>query len=189
MKVLALSRHPGQLISAPPALEIIVDSATVSVPRPLFLPDFDLEWCVKVYPAFKISRLGKDIAADFASRYFDSFTAALRLFPNGTNEWLDNKKLPKGVLGIYDYCLGLGEWHSWSDSDSSIEVNVNGNSLTLTKDMIDIDRVIESVSHYTTLKTGDVILPCELPLHLPVQAGNDVKIEIDGFPSFHFKIR
>lgn len=189
MKVLALSRFPAQPITNPPALEVIVDSATVSVPRPLFLPDFDSEWCAKIYPAFRISRLGKDIAANFASRYFDSFTIALRLFPIGTDALLESSNLPKGVLGIYDYCLGFGEWHQWSETAEAIEIIIQEHNYLLTKEMIDIQRIIESVSHYTTLKTGDVILPCELPQQFKVQAGDDVRIEVVGFPKFDFKIR
>lgn len=189
MKVLALSRYPEQLLIEPPAIEIIVDSATVSVPRPIFLPDFDSDWCIKAYPAFKISRLGKDIDAQFASRYFNSFTIALRLFPKLTDAWLNDNNLPKGVLGIFDYCLGLGEWHRWDEDRNSLKIRIKDAVFSLTGNSIAIDKVIELVSHYTTLKTGDVILPCELPLSFPVKAGEDISIDVDGFPPFDFKIR
>ncbi|MDE6460772.1 MAG: fumarylacetoacetate hydrolase family protein, partial [Paramuribaculum sp.] len=70
-----------------------------------------------------------------------------------------------------------------------IEIIIQERNYLLTKEMIDIQMIIESVSHYTTLKTGDVILPCELPQQFNVQAGDDVRIEVVGFPKFDFKIR
>ena len=189
MKVLALTRKPGEPLTNPPSLEVIVDSATVPVSRPLFLPDFDSDWCVKFYPAFKISRLGKDISAKFASRYFDSFTVALRLYPLGSEASLSENNQAKGVLGIYDYCLAFGEWQPWSDISGDISVSIDGNDINLSAGMIEIDRVIESVSHYTTLKTGDVILPCELPVCVSAIASSDVKVKINSESEFEFRIR
>ncbi|MDE5745009.1 MAG: hypothetical protein K2H84_05030, partial [Paramuribaculum sp.] len=134
-------------------------------------------------------RLGKDISAKFASRYFDSFTVALRLYPLGSEASLSENNQAKGVLGIYDYCLAFGEWQPWSDISGDISVSIDGNDINLSAGMIEIDRVIESVSHYTTLKTGDVILPCELPVCVPAIAGSDVKVKINSESEFEFRIR
>lgn len=189
MKVIALTRTPEMQLTNPPSLEVIVDSATVQSVRPLFLPDFPGEWCALIYPAFKICRLGKDISENFAPRYYDSFTLALRLFPLGMDKVLTEGDMDKGVLGIFDYCLAFGEWHPWDDSAIAIDMEISDSRFTVTREMLAVNRVVESVSHYTTLKTGDVILPCRLPVQLPVKAGNDISVKTAGSGDFNFKIR
>lgn len=189
MKVIAVKRVPGAPLSNPPAVEVIVDSATVAAGRPLFLPDFDSHWRLEVCPAFKISRLGKDISAKFASRYYDSFTVAVRFVPFALKENLKENKMPEGVLGLFDYCLGFGEWQPLPPPNRQLEIKVEDRDTSVNLQDFDIDNVIELVSHYTTLKTGDVILPCSLAGIEPVKPGNDLCVQISGMAAFDFKIR
>ncbi len=189
MKVIAVKRVSGAPLSNPPAVEVIVDSATVAAGRPLFLPDFDSHWRLEVCPAFKISRLGKDISAKFAPRYYDSFTVAVRLIPVSVMGKLAEECKPEGVLGLFDYCLGFGEWQPLPTPDRQLEITIGDRDISVNLQEFDIDNVIESVSHYTTLKTGDVILPCSLAGIEPVKPGNDLCVQISGIAAFDFKIR
>lgn len=189
MKVIAVKRAPGALLSDPPALEVIVDSATVAVGRPLFLPDFDSRWRMEICPAFKISRLGKDISARFASRYYDSFTVAVRLVPVNVREKLVDNQIPEGVLGLFDYCLGFGEWLPLPPQGQPLEIEAGETVVSIDGSKLDTDNVIELVSHYTTLKTGDVVLPCSIAEIEPVEPGTDFSVEIRGVGAFDFKIR
>ena len=189
MKVIALKRAPGAPLVNPPAVEVIVDSATVAAGRPLFMPDFDSHWRVEVCPAFKISRLGKDISAKFAPRYYDSFTVAVRLIPVNVRDKIAKEDMPAGVLGLFDYCLGFGEWHPLPPQSNNLEIKAGERSTQVSPQELDVDNVIELVSHYTTLKTGDVILPCSIAVIEPVEPGDDLCVEISGVAQFDFKIR
>lgn len=189
MKVIALKRAPGAPLVNPPAVEVIVDSATVAAGRPLFLPDFDSRWRMEVCLAFKISRLGKDISAKFASRYYDSFTVAVRFVPIDIKNKLVENNMPEGVLGLFDYCLGFGEWHSLPPEGHTLEIEVGGRAISVSAKELDTDNVIECISHYTTLKTGDVILPCALTDIEPIEPGTDFYVKIRGISTFDFKIR
>lgn len=189
MKVIAFNRHPGFPVRIPPEVEIIVDSATVSAGRPVFLPDFSDGWVARLYPAFRISRLGKDIGEKFAARYFDSFTIVLRLVPVALERSLAAAGAPSGVLGLYDYCLALGEWMPLPDSGEALRVECGGLSVDIAPAEMRVEEAVSAVSRYATLKIGDVVLPCALPDMVSVKAGDDISVKVADASLPPFSIR
>lgn len=183
MKVVAFRRTPADAVSIPPAVDIIADSAVVTAGRPLFLPDFADVWEARLCIALRIGRLGKDVAEKFARRYIDGITLALRLVPAGP----DNA--PHSVGGLFDNCLALGQWIPLSaDGEEDIlgrtlTVTCGEASATLTPGMLRAAATVSAVTLYATVKTGDIVLPCRLPVAFPVSAGMDVTATLAPVPT------
>lgn len=178
MKIIAFVRRPGETVTMPPRIEAIPDSAITVPNRPLFLPDFSAEWSGNVCPAYRISRLGKEIGRRFASRYYDAVTLALRIHPVDI--------VPCGICSVFDSCVTLGEWLPLQEGN--LEVGYAGLTLSLTPEEIDIDGAIEAISHYCTLKTGDIVMPCVLPVTFPLIPDHPLTATL-GASTFTVKIK
>lgn len=189
MKAIAFDRNPGMPVRVPPAIDIIADSALVSAGRPMFLPDFSDAWEARFYVAYRISRLGKDIAEKFAPRYYDAFTIAVRLVPEAIEKVVGEDLRSTGVLGVFDYCVGTGEWLPLPEAGKSVSIAGGGMDVDIPVAEISPDVAIHVVSGYCTLKTGDIVMPCMLPVRMPVKAGDNVSMTVDSKPCLDFRIR
>ena len=179
MKIIAFRRSVGSSVAIPPEIDIIPDSAITVANRPLFLPDFASDWEGCVSPAFRISRLGKAIGRKYASRYYDAVALALRIVPVGA------RVCDSDIMNAFDSCITLGPWQSLTsenDSDENLNLKVEwqGLSAELTPDDLRIDEAIEAVSHYCTLKTGDVVMPCTLSGVFPLKADSFFEATLNG---------
>lgn len=193
MKTVAFRRTPADAVSVPPAVDLIADSAVVTAGRPLFLPDFSEAWEARLYIALRIGRLGKDVAEKFAARYIDGITLALRLVPAGYDD------APHSVAGLFDNCLALGQWIPLSADDKenllvqTLTVTCGEMSATVTPGMLRAAETVAAVTLYATVKTGDVVLPCRLPVAFPASAGMDVTATLEpasiGNPVLSTRIR
>lgn len=189
MKIVAYSRIPGETIPQPLPVDIIPDSAIVPYNRPVFLPDFTRSWAADICPAYRISRLGKGITPKFAPRYYDAVTLALRLIPTQILQQLHNRMQPTGVAGVFDNCLPLGQWIPLTDTPPDLHIQAPGIDLQLTHRHCDIDHTLAAISEIATLKTGDIILPCRLPLATVMTPDTDFTIELNGTPVLPIRLR
>ncbi len=181
MKIIAFRRSAGSQVALPPEIDILHDSAITVANRPLFLPDFASEWEGHVAPAFRISRLGKEIGRKYASRYYDAVTLALRIRPVGFGAGNSD------IINAFDSCITLGPWQSLTSDESgqnpmSLDVKWQDLSVVLTPDELRIDEAIEAVSHYCTLKTGDVVMPCTLPGVFPLSPDRLFEATLNSLP-------
>ncbi len=177
MKLIAFRRLPDRPITIPPTVDLIADSAIVTAGRPLFLPDFTDKWEARLWFAVRIGRLGKDVAPKFAMRYIDAYTLAVRLRP------IFSAAVEGGVDGLFDNCVALGEWQPVADGRiPDLTVAFEQLSCRLDACQTGAAEALAVVSKYATVKTGDIILPCQLPDAIAVNPGRDIKatILIDG---------
>lgn len=82
-------------------VRVIADSAIARNNQPWFLPDVGSNWRWHTALAFRISRLGKNIASKFADRYVDAVT--LLWVPVADN-------LEVGHCDYMDGAVVCGEW-------------------------------------------------------------------------------
>lgn len=192
MKTIIMSRTPGSSIIQPPALELAADSAIGLPRRPLFLPD-DLcpTWSARLYLAVRLSRLGKSVRSKFARRYFDACALALRLIPEEIERDLSARHAPAGMTCLFDGAIGLGDWLPLpADDDTPFTVASEGlEPCTLTLREAGVAEALEAVSRHATIKTGDLLLPCRLPLRRSVSRGITVSATVDGTPCLSIKLR
>ena len=65
MKILALNRPLGTPLNGVANVDIIPDSALIKDRKPFFMPDFSTRWTLEVTLAYRVSRLGKNVAEKF----------------------------------------------------------------------------------------------------------------------------
>jgi fumarylpyruvate hydrolase len=178
MKILAVGmnyrKHLAELNNpepTEPVLFIKPDSALAFAPaskidanKPFFLPDFSQEIHYETELVIKISKLGKNIAAKFAHRYYEEVTVGLDLTARDLQNKLRKAGLPweickgfdgSGVVGDFVPLVEVGDIQHLD-----LRLDINGKTVQqgCTADMIfAVDKVIEYASQFFTLKTGDLI--------------------------------
>jgi fumarylpyruvate hydrolase len=133
--------------------------------QPFFLPDFSNEIHYETELVIKINKLGKSIEAKYAHRYYDEVTVGLDLTARDLQSKLRKAGLPWELCKGFDGSAVLGDFIPLETLDSGIQqldirLDINGSTVQLgnTSDMIfKVDTIVEYVSRFFTLKTGDLI--------------------------------
>ena len=140
------------------------DSSLLKDGKPFFVPDdmgrIDYETEIVV----RICRLGKAIPACFAYRYYDAVTVGIDFTARDLQKQLREKGLPWELCKGFDGAATIGNWVP-VDKFRNIQalqfhLDINGKTVQqgCTSDMLfKIDEIIEYISKYFTLKTGDII--------------------------------
>lgn len=147
-----------------PVIFTKADSSLLKDGKPFFVPDdmgrIDYETEIVV----RICRLGKAIPARFAHRYYDAVTVGIDFTAREQQAELRKKGLPWEMCKGFDGAAAIGEWVSvekFRDVQAlQFHLDINGKTVQegRTSDMLfKIDEIIEYISKYFTLKTGDII--------------------------------
>lgn len=147
-----------------PVIFTKADSSLLKDGKPFFVPDdmgrIDYETEIVV----RICRLGKAIPARFAHRYYDAVTVGIDFTARELQAELRKKGLPWEMCKGFDGAAAIGEWVSvekFKDVQAlQFHLDINGKTVQegRTSDMLfKIDEIIEYISKYFTLKTGDII--------------------------------
>lgn len=147
-----------------PVIFTKADSSLLKDGKPFFVPDdmgrIDYETEIVV----RICRLGKAIPARFAHRYYDAVTVGIDFTARELQAELRKKGLPWDMCKGFDGASAIGEWVSvekFRDVQAlQFHLDINGKTVQegRTSDMLfKIDEIIEYISKYFTLKTGDII--------------------------------
>lgn len=172
MKIIAVgmnyARHNEELghtsVNEEPVIFMKPDSAILKDGKPFFIPDFSNEIHYETELVVRISRLGKNIAPRFASRYYDAVTVGIdftardlqRKFREAGNPW----ELSKG----FDNSAAIGTFvpvERFKDIQYlNFHLDIDGKTVQqgYTADMLfKIDDIIAYVSRFVTLKIGDLL--------------------------------
>lgn len=145
-------------------VRLVADSAWRPDRRPFFVPEGTGEVLLQVRPALRVSRLGKNIAERFASRYYDA-AALCGLCDDGA------------PFLLRDDSVVLGPWQP-------LEALVS-----MVPGIAGADALISRLSAGVTLKTGDVIiLPDILGCHR-LSAPDTLCVRTDDKNFLDFNIR
>jgi 2-keto-4-pentenoate hydratase/2-oxohepta-3-ene-1,7-dioic acid hydratase in catechol pathway len=151
MKIICFSKIDGEL-----KMVLKGDSSLLNNQKPFFIPDWSEDVRMTPCIAIRVSRMGKNIGARFAGRYFDAIALALNIHAadylvkgDWTRAW------------AFDFSLPIGPWmeieaNPWQDLVISVEDAIEMASQTMTirqGDLLVIDRTVES----RQLKNDEVI--------------------------------
>lgn len=167
-------KHVAELnntIPEEPVLFIKPDSALAFAPatkgsanKPFFLPDFSGEIHYETELVIKINKLGKNIAAKFAHRYYDEVTVGMDLTARDLQQKLRKAGMPWEICKGFDGSAQIGDFVKLEElgavQELDLRLDINGKTVQsgCTADMIfTVDTVIEYASKFFTLKTGDLI--------------------------------
>jgi 2-keto-4-pentenoate hydratase/2-oxohepta-3-ene-1,7-dioic acid hydratase in catechol pathway len=171
MKIICIGRnyvkHAQELqhdVPTEPVFFMKPDSALLLDNKPFFLPDFSKEIHHEIELVIKISRLGKNIEAKFASRYYDEIGLGIDFTARDLQRQLIEKGLPWEKAKAFDSSAVLGKFISKDELGDlgqilfslkrNGEVVQSGDSQFM---IFSFDTIIEHVSKFVTLKIGDLI--------------------------------
>ncbi len=171
MKIICIGRnyvkHAQELnhdVPAEPVFFMKPDSALLKDNKPFFLPDFSKEIHHEIELVIKISRLGKNIEARFAQRYYEEIGLGIDFTARDLQRQLIEKGLPWEKAKAFDSSAVLGKFMTTSELGDlghilfslkrNGEVVQSGDSQLM---IFPFDTIIEHVSKYVTLKIGDLI--------------------------------
>jgi 2-keto-4-pentenoate hydratase/2-oxohepta-3-ene-1,7-dioic acid hydratase in catechol pathway len=154
----------GWPIPSEPVVFLKPDSAILKNNKPFFLPDFSENIHYEVELVIKISKLGKGIAAKFAHRYYDELTLGIDITARDIQNRMRADGMPWELSKSFDGAAPLGHFVPVSsvkdinDLDFRLEINNKVVQKGNTSDMIfGVNEIVEYVSRFFTLKTGDLI--------------------------------
>jgi acylpyruvate hydrolase len=203
MKIICIGlnyrKHAAELgwdIPTEPVVFLKPDSALLKNNKPFFLPDFSENMHYEVELVLRIGKLGKGISKKFAHRYYDAITLGIDMTARDLQKNLAAKGMPWEISKCFDGGAPLGEFIPVSEfsnmSDISFRLEINdhvrqeGNS----SDMIfGFDQIIEYVSRFFTLKTGDLIFTGTPPGVGKLNRNDSLVAYLENKPVLDFKIK
>lgn len=147
-----------------PLLFLKPDSSILKNNKPFFLPDFSKLIQYEVEVVIKISKLGKGISAEFASRYFDEVTVGIDITARDIQKIQKENGYPWEISKSFDGSAPIGKFIPVSslkdigNLDFRLEINNKVVQKSNTSDMVfGFNEIVAYVSQFFTLKTGDLI--------------------------------
>lgn len=147
-----------------PVIFTKADSSLLKDGKPFFVPDDMGQIDYETEIVVRICRLGKAIPARFAHRYYDAVTVGIDFTARDLQKQLREKGLPWEMCKGFDGAAAIGEWVSvdkFRDVQTlPFHLDINGKTVQegCTSDMLfKIDEIIEYISKFFTLKTGDIL--------------------------------
>ena len=154
----------GRQLPEEPVVFLKPDSSILKNNKPFFLPGFSSLIQYEVEIVIKISKLGKGISAKYAHRYFDELTLGIDITARDIQNRHSAAGLPWELSKCFDGAAPLGKFVPVSSINDlkNIEFRLEINNKVVqkgnTSDMIfGLNEIIEYVSRFFTLKTGDLI--------------------------------
>ncbi len=180
-----------------PVIFMKPDSSMLRNRRPFFLPDFSERIEYETELVVRISRLGKSIEAKFADRYWDAVTLGIDFTARDLQNQYRSKGLPWELCKGFDSSAVVGDWIEKEAlekelQDLNFRLDINGKTVQqgYTGDMIFyVARIIEYVSSFCTLKTGDLIFTGTPAGVGPVHIGEHLQGYLEDKNVLDFHIR
>ncbi|MCH5331878.1 MAG: fumarylacetoacetate hydrolase family protein [Alistipes sp.] len=184
--------------AVPPAFFIKPDTALLRNNDPFYIPDFSQQVDYECEMVVRIDRMGKSISRRFARRYYNEvglgidFTARdiQRMSAAAGMPWTTAKCFDRSAA-VSPVFIPLADVGGNAD-DLHFELCVDGEvrQRGSTADMIyGVDEIIEYVSRFMTLRTGDLIFTGTPAGVGPVRRGNNLKATLEGRLLFDFDIK
>jgi 2-keto-4-pentenoate hydratase/2-oxohepta-3-ene-1,7-dioic acid hydratase in catechol pathway len=186
----------GWPIPDEPVVFLKPDSSILKNNKPFFLPDFSFDIHYEVEVVIKISKLGKGISAKFAPRYFDEVTLGIDITARDLQSRQAKAGMPWEISKCFDGAAPLGRFfpvsgiNDMADLDFRLEINDKVVQIGNTSDMIfGFNEIVEYVSKFFTLKTGDLIFTGTPPGVGQLQKNDNLVAYLDDEPLLDFLIK
>ena len=158
----------GERSQKAPVIFTKADSALLKPGRPFFVPDDMGRIDYESELVIRICRLGKNIPERFAHRYYDAVTVGIDFTARDMQRQASEAGLPWTICKGFDCSAAIGEWlpviHAEDTGGTAFDyrfrLDKNGETVQqgCSMNMIhNVDQLISYISHYFTLKTGDLL--------------------------------
>lgn len=204
MRIFAIGRnyaeHIQELNNERPDEPVIFtkpDTALIRNNGPFYYPDFSKDVHHEVELVLRICKEGKNIEEKFAHKYYDAIGIGIDFTARDIQSKLKEKGLPwdiaKGFNGsapISDKFIPVGEFKDLKNINFKLEVNgalkQQGNTRLL---LFPFDYIINYLSKFFTLRTGDLIFTGTPKGVGPVTIGNKLSAYIEHEKLLEFEVK
>jgi acylpyruvate hydrolase len=194
MKIICIGRnyveHAAELNNEVPSSPVFFmkpDTALLPKGKDFYLPDFSNDIHHEVELVLRVCKEGKNIAEEFASRYYDQVTVGLDFTARDIQQQQKEKGLPWEPAKAFDNSAPVGEMIGISAvkdrSSISFELKKNGTIVQTglsTLMIYSFEKIISYVSTYVTLRKGDLIFTGTPKGVSRINAGDRLEAFLDG---------
>ena len=202
MKIIAVgwnyAEHNKELnrINIPehPVIFMKPETALVRDNKPFYLPNFSNRIEYETEIILRISKMGKNISAKFADRYYDAIGLGIDFTARDLQNEFKAKGAPWEICKGFDNSAPISAFlpkEEFDINNLNFSLNINGEEVQQgnTKDMIfKVNDIIAYISQFFTLKTGDIIFP-GTPVGVgPVKIGDHLEGYIEHNKMIDFSV-
>ncbi|MBB6003082.1 fumarylacetoacetate hydrolase family protein [Arcicella rosea] len=203
MKILCIGRnyaeHIAELNNERPSEPVIFmkpDTAILKDNEAFYHPDFSNDIHHEVEIVLKINKMGKNIEAKFAHKYYEEIGIGIDFTARDVQSKLKEKGLPwekakafNGSAPISGFVL-KSEFADLKNLNFHLEINGETRQTGNTSMMLwDFDEIIAEISKYFTLKTGDLIFTGTPAGVGKVKIGDKLSAFVEGKEMLSFDIK
>ena len=203
MKILCIGRNYADHISelnnerpSEPVIFLKPDTAILKDNEPFYHPDFSNDIHHEVEIVLKINKVGKNIEAKFAHKYYDEIGIGIDFTARDLQSKLKEKGLPwekakafNGSAPISGF-VSKSQFTGLNNLNFHLEVNGEIKQTGNTKMMLwNFDEIIAEISKYFTLKTGDLIFTGTPAGVGKVVVGDKLTAFIEGIEMMSFEVK
>ena len=203
MKILCIGRNYADHISelnnerpSEPVIFLKPDTAILKDNEAFYHPDFSNDIHHEVEIVLKINKVGKNIEAKFAHKYYDEIGIGIDFTARDIQSKLKEKGLPWEKAKAFNGSAPISGFVSKSQiaglNNLNFHLEVNGEIKQTgnTKMMLwNFDEIIEEISKYFTLKTGDLIFTGTPAGVGKVAIGDKLTAFIEGNEMMSFEVK
>jgi acylpyruvate hydrolase len=203
MKIICIGRnyaeHAKEMnapVPSEPVFFLKPDTALIKDNQPFYYPDFSNEIHHEVELVLKINKAGKNIAQEFAHKYYDEIGIGIDFTARDLQAKCKEKGLPWEKAKAFDGSAPIGMFMNKADFKDLNAINfhllVNGAMVQKgnTSDLLfSFDAVIAYVSKFFTLKTGDLIYTGTPEGVGPVKIGDKLEAFIEDKKLLEFEVK
>lgn len=195
MKIICIGRnyteHAKELgndVPKEPLFFLKPDSAILPQKHPLFIPEFTNDLHYEVELVYRINRLGKHIDAKHAPRYYDAVGIGIDFTARDIQDECKKKGLPWEKAKAFDGSAAISKDFILKEelenaSAIAFQLKKNGEIVQSSDSsamIFSIDKIIEHVSKYMTIKIGDLIYTGTPAGVGPVKEGDVLECFLEG---------
>ncbi|MFR1235378.1 MAG: fumarylacetoacetate hydrolase family protein [Barnesiella sp.] len=169
MKIIAVgwnyknhNEEMGQGMPSEPVIFLKPETALLKDGKPFFLPDFSQRIEYESELVVKVCRLGKNIAARFAYRYYNEITVGIDFTARDIQQRQREQGSPWEIAKGFDGSAVIGNFIPVSSLVPHTPFSLRVNDVIVQQGspenmIFSIDEIIAYVSRFFTLKIGDLI--------------------------------
>ena len=191
MKIIGISN--GREL--PQQVYLIADSAIIRTNKPFFVPHFAKGFTGNAALVLHIDRLGRHIAPRFAHRYCHAIAPAVKVtahdieLPQQCEQFSALAHSFDGALLLGD-STAIGEPTSINGAQVAVERNGEAIAAGRLDDLgLDYQELIARLSHYFTLKMGDMIVVELGNNELDINIGDTINASINGSNQLTIRVK
>jgi 2-keto-4-pentenoate hydratase/2-oxohepta-3-ene-1,7-dioic acid hydratase in catechol pathway len=173
------------------------DSALLRNNQPFFYPDFSKDIHYEVEIVVKLNRLGKNVSAKFAHRYYSEIGIGIDFTARDLQKQCKEKGLPWEISKSFDGAAPISNFISLDKLGGDINninfhLELNGKTVQQgnTGEMIfKVDELIEHVTQFMTIKIGDFLFTGTPSGVGPVKIGDRLTAYIEDQKMLDFVVK